>query len=63
MKPEAEWPLLTPEELLEEYRERHELIEQKLVGWLYPSILRGEMARIDALYKQRKYGATIKGEK
>lgn len=56
MKPEAEWPSLTLEQLLEEYRERDELIEQKLVGWLYPSILRDEMARIEAIYKKHKYG-------
>lgn len=47
---------LDPEGILEEIRERQSLIMQ-MMGSLYPSILNGEILKLDQEYRRKKYGA------
>jgi len=48
MVTESELNQMTPGQILEAIQSRHNQIKQ-MVGWLYPSVLRGE---IDQLYKR-----------
>jgi hypothetical protein len=53
MKNREEWPQLTPEEIDIEVEARFEMIGQ-MVGWLYPSILEGEIYDLRELKKEKQ---------
>jgi len=53
MKNREEWPQLTPEEIDTEVEARFEMIGQ-MVGWLYPSILEGEIYDLRELKKEKQ---------
>ena len=53
MKNREEWPQLTPEEIDTEIQSRFNMIDQ-MVGWLYPSILEGEIYDLRELKKEKQ---------
>ena len=55
MKTLEEAKKLDPEQILVEIQERRTLIRD-MVGWLYPSILSGEIQQLHEEYRHKKYG-------
>ena len=53
MKNREEWPQLTPEEIDTEIQSRFNMVDQ-MVGWLYPSILEGEIYDLRELKKEKQ---------
>jgi hypothetical protein len=54
MKSRPEWPALTGPEILDEIKQRENLIGE-MVGQLYPSVLQDEIANLHTLYRNSPF--------
>ena len=61
MKNREEWPQLTPEEIDTEIQSRFNMVDQ-MVGWLYPSILEGEIYDLRELKKEKQEAVLAKAD-